>query len=86
VDGQKDAGYPTSGKALAKLLREHARFMTDIDIEFDVRTGKDRDRNLVARWQSSKGVATTSSTPASPKATAKPRKAQTVVQDQPTFL
>ena len=52
LDGPKDARYPTSGKGLAKLLRDHKRFMTDIDIEFDVRTGKDRDRNIVASWQS----------------------------------
>ena len=86
LDGPKDARYPTSGKALANLLRDHARFMTDIDIEFGVRTGKDRDRNIVARSQAPKSAATISSGTASPKAATKPRKAKNPAQDELTFL
>ena len=84
LDGPKDPRYPTTGKALAKLLRDYKRYMTDIEIEFDVRTGKDRDRNIVARWQGPKGTVATSSVSASAKT--KPRKAQTAAQDQPTFF
>jgi hypothetical protein len=82
LDGQKDARYPTSGKALAKLLREHARFMTDIDIEFDVRTGKDRDRNIVATWQYPKRAAASAAAPSSTKAPVRRKKGDDLAQDQ----
>lgn len=92
LDAPKDARYPTSGKALAKLLRDYQRFMTDIEIEFDVRTGKDRDRNIVATWQSHRVCRDT----AAAKATAKPRASAKVAaepmkmtsksHDQPTLL
>lgn len=72
LDGPKDIRYPTSGKALAKLLRDHRRFMTDIEIEFDVRTGKDRDRNIVATWQSRRICRdTAAASPSSAKAATK---------------
>jgi hypothetical protein len=58
LDKPKDARYPKTGKALAKLLRDHARFMPDIEMEFDVRTGKDRDRNIVATWTGPGGIKT----------------------------
>jgi hypothetical protein len=96
LDGPKDARYPTSGKALAKLLRDHKRFMTDIEIEFDVRTGKDRDRNIVATWQSARvysdtavaanAPAKTAVKKASAKFAAKPMKETAGAQQQPAFL
>jgi len=82
LDSPKDARYPTSGKAMAKLLREHERFMPEIEIEFNVRTGKDRDRNIVARWKSAEVAVV----PMPPKEAAKPKKEKRVAPDQPTFL
>ena len=97
LEAPKDARYPTSGKAFAKLLRDHKRFMTDIDIEFDVRTGKDRDRNIVATWQSHRistdTPAASQSRPetavkpkASGKVGAKPVKDAAKSHDQPSLL
>jgi hypothetical protein len=82
LDGPKDARYPTSGKQLAKLLRDYKRFMTDIEIEFNVLTGKNRDRNIVATWQGPKSGAAPSSMKAHPKR----KKADSVARDQPSLL
>ena len=70
---------------MAALLRDHKRFMTDIEIEFDVRTGKDRDRNIVATWQSPKIAEVTAQT-ASVKAAVRRKKSDDFAQDQPTML
>jgi hypothetical protein len=96
LEGPKDARYPSSGKALAKLLRDHKRFMTAIEIEFDVRTGKDRDRNIVATWQSTQvqsDIVAAATSPAkaaaknaSAKVAAKPMKGVAKAQTQPAFL
>jgi hypothetical protein len=85
LDGPKDARYPTCGKQLAKLLRDYTRFMTDVEIDFNVRTGKDRDRNIVATWQGLKPAASSSAPPPA-KATVKRKKAEAVSQDQPALL
>ena len=97
LEAPKDARYPTSGKAFAKLLRDHQRFMTDIEIEFDVLTGKNRDRNIVATWKSHRISSETSAasqprpeTAVKPKASAKvaarPVKDASKSHDQPSLL
>jgi hypothetical protein len=87
LDGPKDARYPTSGKQLAKLLRDYKRFMTDIEIDFDVLTGKNRDRNIVATWHGPKPTASgCTGGPAPVKVTVKRKKAEGFAQDQPMLL
>jgi hypothetical protein len=87
LDSPKDVRFPTSGKSLAKLLRAHARFMGDIDIEFNVRTGKDRDRNIMATWTSHKtGYGSSETDQPLVKATAKSKKEGSEALDQPSFI
>jgi hypothetical protein len=50
----KGARWPKSGKEFAAVLRRFAYAMPDVEIEFDVRTGKNRDRNIVASLKPSK--------------------------------
>jgi hypothetical protein len=33
------------------ILKRHLYALPDVEIEFDVRTGKPRDRNIVATWR-----------------------------------
>lgn len=87
LDSPKDARYPTTSKQLAKLLRDYKRFMTDIEITFDVLTGKNRDRNIVATWQGLKAVAAgPAAGPGPTKVTAKRKKAEDFSRDQPMLL
>jgi hypothetical protein len=87
LDGPKDARYPTTGKQLAKLLRDYKRFMTDIEIDFDVLTGKNRDRNIVATWHCPKPTALGSAGEPPPvKAAVKRKKTEGFAQDQPMLL
>jgi hypothetical protein len=86
LEGSKDPRYPTSGKAMAHLLRHYRRFMIDIDIEFDVRTGKDRDRNIVATWQGPKAARGEAAAASPTKARGGRNKATGLGQDQPTLL
>jgi len=85
LDGPKDARYPTSGKALAKLLRDHKRFMTSIEIDF-VRSGKDGDRNIVATWLSPKTGAGVMAAPPSRTTPGRHKKTDGASQDQPRLL
>jgi hypothetical protein len=85
LDGPKDVHFPTSGKSLAKILRDHSRFMDDIEIEFNVRTGKDRDRNIVATWTSPRTGEGINATKAV-KATGKHKKDNGEVSGQPTLI
>ncbi len=87
LDDPKDARYPTSGKALTKLLRDHQRYIADIEIEFGVRTGKARDRNIVATWKSRKaGNGSPAIAPSSVTTTIKPKKGGGQAPDQLPLL
>lgn len=87
LDGPKDARYPTSGKGFVKLLRDHERFMPDIEFETNVRTGKARDRNIVAIWKSPQaGNGNHSIALSSVTATIKPKKGGNEAPDQPKLL
>jgi hypothetical protein len=56
IAGSKGLRWPKSGKEFATILRRHVYAMRDVEIEFDVRTGKARDRNIVATLRKVEGV------------------------------
>lgn len=84
VAGPKDARFPRAPKAMAGILRRFAPFLTNVKMEFDARTGKNRDRIIVASIETT-SVGKPKGTGASPSRPIKPSGGAGSVE-QPSLL